>query len=82
MGYVQKYRGTQAIGSGVDSVTVTGLALAAVPAQVLVSMRKASGGLNIFATVRDGTLTTDGFTVDLSTATDATTYKLDYLAVL
>ena len=82
VGYVQKYRGTQAIGSGVDSVTVTGLALAAVPAQVLVSMRKASGGLNIFATVRDGTLTTDGFTVDLSTATDATTYKLDYLAVL
>ncbi len=82
VGYVQKFRGTQAIASGVDSVTVTGLGLPSVPAQVLVTVRKLTGGLNLFATVRDDSITTGGFTVDLSAATDAATYKLDYLAVL
>ena len=81
-GYVQKIRGTQALASGVDSATVSGLALSAAPAQVLVTVRKPTGGLNLFATVRDDSLTTGGFTVDLSAATDAATYKLDYLVVL
>lgn len=81
-GYVQKIRGTKAIGSGVDTVTVSGLGLAAAPGQVLVTMRKVSGGLNLFATVRSDSITTDGFTVDLSAATDAATYQLDYLAVI
>jgi len=81
-GYVQKIRGTQALASGVDSATVSGLGLASVPAQVLVTMRKATGGLNLFATVRGDSITTGGFTVDLSAATDATTYKLDYLVIL
>ena len=82
VGYVQKFRGTQAIGSGVDSIAVTGLALPSVPAQVLVTVRKVTGGLNLFATVRDDSITTSGFTADLSAATDATTYKLDFLAIL
>jgi hypothetical protein len=82
VGYVQKYRGTQAISSGVNSVTVTGLGLSSAPAQVLVTIRKLTGGLNLFATVRDDSITTGGFTVDLSAATDAATYKLDYLVVL
>jgi hypothetical protein len=82
VGYVQKFRGTQAIGSGVDSVAVTGLGLPSVPAQVLVTVRKLTGGLNLFATVRDDSVTTGGFTVDLSAATDAGTYKLDYLVVI
>jgi hypothetical protein len=81
-GYVQKIRGTQAIASGVDSVAVTGLSLPSVPGQVLVTVRKLTGGLNLFATVRDDSITTGGFTVDLSAATDAATYKLDYLAIL
>jgi Major tropism determinant N-terminal domain len=81
-GFVQKIRGTQAIGAGVNSVAVTGLALASAPAQVLVTMRKATGGLNLFATVRGDSITTDGFTADLSATTDAGTYKLDYLVVL
>jgi len=81
-GYAQKIRGTQAIASGVDMVTVSGLGLASVPAQVLVTVRKLTGGLNLFATVRSDSITTSGFTVDLSAATDAATYKLDYLAVL
>jgi hypothetical protein len=79
---VLKLRGTKALASGADSVAVTGLALASVPAQVLVTVRKATGGLNLFATVRGDSITTDGFTADLSAATDATTYSLDYLVVL
>jgi len=82
VGYVQKFRGTQAIASGVDSVTVSGLGLATTPSQVLVTVRKLTGGLNLFATVRDDSITTGGFTVDLSAATDAATYKLDYLAIV
>jgi len=74
VGYVQKIRGTLAIASGVDNVTVSGLGLATV--------RKLTGGLNLFATVRDDSVTTGGFTVDLSAATDAATYKLDYLVVV
>jgi len=81
-GYVEKIRGTQAIASGADSVTVSGLGLASVPAQVLVTMRKATGGLNLFATVRGDSITAGGFTADLSGVTDAATYKLDYLAIL
>ena len=81
-GYVQKIRGTQAIASSADTVTVSGLGLAAAPGQVLVTVRKLTGGLNLFATVRDDSITTGGFTVDFSAATDAATYKLDYLAIL
>jgi Major tropism determinant N-terminal domain len=80
--YVQKIRGTQAIASGVDSVAVSGLGLASVPGQVLVTVRKVTGGLNLFATVRSDSITTGGFTVDLSAATDAATYQLDYLAIV
>jgi hypothetical protein len=82
VGYVQKIRGTQAIAAGADSAAVTGLGLAAAPAQVLVTVRKLTGGLNLFATVRDDSITAAGFTVDLSAATDGATYKLDYLAIL
>jgi hypothetical protein len=82
VGYVQKFRGTLARGSGVDCAAVTGLGLASVPAQVLVTVRKVTGGLNLFATVRDDSITTGGFTVDLSAGTDAATYKLDYLVIL
>jgi len=82
VGFVQKHRGTVVLGSGVDSVTVSGLALGAVPAQVLVTVRKPTGGLNLFATVRGDSVTTDGFAVDLSGATDAGTYGLDYLVVI
>jgi hypothetical protein len=81
-GYVQKLRGSQAMGTGVDSVTVSGLGLASVPGQVLVTVRKVTGGLNLFATVRGDSISTDGFTADLSGLTDAATYRLDYLVVL
>ncbi len=81
-GYVQKFAGTQAIAAGADSVTVTGLALAAAPGQVLVTVRKATGGANLFASVRGDTITSNGFTADLSAAADAATYALDWLVIV
>jgi hypothetical protein len=80
--YVPKLRGSQAIASGADSVTVSGLGLASAPAQVLVTVKKATGGQNLFATVRGDSVTTAGFTADLSAVTDASTYHLDYLVIL
>jgi hypothetical protein len=81
-GSVLKLRGTKAIAASADSVAVTSAAFASVPAQVLVTVRKATGGLNLFATVRGDSITTDGFTADLSAATDTANYSLDYLVVL
>jgi hypothetical protein len=81
-GFLAKHAGTKAIGSGVDSIAVTGLGLASAPAQVLVTVRKATGGANLFASVRGASITTDGFTADLSAATDAGTYALDWLVVI
>jgi hypothetical protein len=80
-GYVQRICGTQAIASGADAVTVTGLALATAPSQVLATVRKPSGGLNLFATVRGNSISAAGFTADLSAATDASTYALDFLVI-
>jgi hypothetical protein len=82
VGYVQRLCGTQSIASSADSVTVSGLTLASAPSQVLVSMRKVTGGLNLFATVRSDSISTAGFTADLSGITDASTYQLDYLVIL
>lgn len=73
--------GEFAIGNGVDSGTVTGLNLAKVPRRVMVSVRKPSGGSNLFASVVEGTITTGGFSFTLSAVTDAATYKLDYYLI-
>jgi len=71
--------GQFAIPSGVDSVDVTGLGLQAVPRRVLVSqILKPAGGLNIFGTVDKDSITTDGFTVDLSGQADMAGYILVY----
>jgi hypothetical protein len=82
VGYVLKYRGSAAVTSGADAVTVSGLGLPSAPAQVLVTVRKPSGGLNLFATVEDASVSASGFTADLSAATDGAGYKLDFLVVL
>jgi len=75
-------RGTVVIGSGAETITVTGLGLPSVPAQVLLSVRKpAAGGMNITAHLV-GDPTTDGFTAHLSGITPGTGYKLDYEALL
>jgi len=66
------------IPNGVDTFSVTGLALPAIPARVLPHVRITSGGLVLHANVVNGTITTDGFTVQLSGVTDSADYILDY----
>jgi hypothetical protein len=72
--------GTVAIPEGQDYVAVADLDLSFTPAQVLVSVRKPAGGDNLWATVRDGSISDDGFTADLSAAAGAG-YKLDYMLI-
>lgn len=73
--------GTQVIGSSADAVTVSGLGLGFTPSFVIVTIRKQTGNYNLFATVRGTSLSPDGFTVDLSAATETGDYHLDYLIV-
>ena len=73
--------GIVSIANATDTVTVSGLGLAAVPRLAIVGIEKASGGLNLYATVVASSLSTAGFTANLSGMTDATTYKLTYLLV-
>jgi hypothetical protein len=70
--------------AGVDSVDVdlTPFGLSAAPAQILLSIRKPTGGDTLFASVRDATLSAAGFTADLSAAPASEGYKLDYLVIL
>jgi hypothetical protein len=74
--------GTLSINNGVSTQTFTGLAFPSAPARVLVNVVKPSGGMQIFGTMVDGTITTDGFRVDFDAIVPATGYKLTYFAVL
>lgn len=71
--------GEYAIPNGADIGSVTGLGLGLVPRRVLLAVRKPAGGLNLFASVVAGTITTGGFNFTLNGATDAAGYKLDYV---
>lgn len=71
--------GAYTIPNGADTGSVTGLALTLTPRRVMVSVRKPVGGLNLFASVVDGSISTDGFNFTLNGQTDAGTYKLDYV---
>lgn len=66
------------IPNAADFVTVTGLNLSAVPRGVMPFMVKPAGGFNIFPTLVNGTITTDGFTVDFNGSTDSNQYQLFY----
>lgn len=81
---VTKACGTLTLGSGVDTASVTGMGLASTPAQILLTLRKPSAGAaNLGApTVIDGTEDSDGFDIELPSATPSTGYKLDYLVIL
>lgn len=71
--------GAFSIPNGADVGAVTGLNLTLIPRRVMVSVRKPAGGLQLFASVEDGSITTDGFKFTLNGQTDAGTYKLDYV---
>lgn len=73
--------GSFSISNGVDAESVTGLALTAAPRFVIATIRKPSGGLNLFACVVAGSITTGGFDFTLSGVTDSANYKLDYYLI-
>lgn len=72
--------GTFLIPSGADEVTVVGAAFGFVPSSVVCIVWKPSlPGSNIFATVRQATITADGFVADLSGPTPGVGYLLSYV---
>jgi len=73
--------GSFSIPNAVSTVTVTGLGLSAVPRRVFPVVRKPDGGFNLFATLVQNSITTDGFEVELSGETDSDQYKLEYLLI-
>lgn len=80
---VTKIRGTIAIGSGDSAATVEGLALGAVPAQVLLTLRKPSAGdPQISVALMDDSLSDEGFGLELGAATPKAGYKVDYLIIM
>lgn len=73
--------GLKAIGDGDDFVTVSGVLWDITPLLVLVTVIKPdTSDDNLFATVRKPSITSDGFTADLSSATTKTGYFLSYIA--
>ena len=70
--------GVQVITPGDSIVTVSGQAWGFLPTSVIVAVLKPSGGFDIFATVREDTITTDGFIADLS-AVAGVGYSLSYI---
>ena len=77
---VNAVRGSFNLVQGADSGTITGLGLVTAPVQVLLHpIRKPVGGLNLYATPVNGTLTQDGFSFTLTGQPDGTGYWLDYV---
>jgi hypothetical protein len=77
-----KIGGSAALVQGQDYLVVSGLGCASAPAIVITTVRKPSGGANLFATVDGSTVTTAGFRADLSGAPPAAGYYLDFFVVL
>jgi hypothetical protein len=72
--------GVVALTVGQDYYTLTGAAFGFIPTTVVVTVAKPGApGSNIFATLRDGTLSADGFTVDFSTDIPGAGYELNYV---
>jgi len=73
------YSGTTSIANASNSGTITGLGITAfMPTRAIPVVRAPVGGLSIFASVVDGTVTQDGFSYILSSLTDSANYKLDF----
>jgi hypothetical protein len=71
--------GSVAILAGESSVTVSGKAWISIPTSIVVSVVKDTGIFNLYATVDNSSITTDGFTANLSAEADAG-YFLSYVA--
>jgi len=72
------FSGTKAINSGDSSVTISGQAWSSVPDSIIVSVVKPAGGFNLYAAVREETVTTDGFVADLSASTPDPGYSISF----
>lgn len=79
---VTKLRGTVDLTEDDGGVTVTGLALGAAPAQVLLSLRIPSAEASLIPYALAGAPTADGFSVIFGAAIPDEGYKLDYLVIL
>lgn len=75
------FSGELALPSGQASGSVTGLALGFTPVRVMVVIRKPAGGYQIWVSIVDGTLTTDGFDFELSAPPPDSSYILDYIII-
>lgn len=75
-------KGTKDLVMGESYVEVTGLNMDTAPTQVLVTIRKPlNTASNLFGTVRDTSITADGFIVDLQAPVPDLGYKMDYIAM-
>jgi hypothetical protein len=72
--------GTQPIPLNATDVTVSGKSWSSVPSTIVVTISKPAGAFNLYATVREETITTGGFIVDLSGSADVAGYVLSYVA--
>lgn len=79
MGAQLSQSGTTAIPSGSSTYHVTGLGLDFTPTGVSVNLRKPTVDAYNIAATPIGALTADGFTVELSAATEETGYQLDWI---
>lgn len=74
--------GLEVITSSEDTVEVTfSPALGSTPTNILVSVYSPASGYNIFATVDHSTITTTGFTANLSAPVPNGNYRLSWLAI-
>lgn len=73
--------GSSPIGSGDSVVTVSGTAWGFVPSGLAVVVSKPDGGSNLFATVRESSITADGFVADLSAPASEAGYSLLFVVV-
>lgn len=77
--FIKPYAGSYAIPNGYDRVTVTGLGLLFTPTLVIAVITQPAGALQLFPTIVQGTLTTDGFTATLNGMTDSGNYAINYM---
>lgn len=76
---LERSHGVKDLVSGQDYIEVTSAGFGFTPNAVTAIVVKPSGGDNIYATLRAGTLSDYGFVIDLSSAIPSSGYKLSYL---
>jgi len=76
-----KISGSAALTAGQDYVVVSGLGCTSTPTTIIVTVRKPSGGANLWASVVASSITTAGFRADLSANPPASGYFLDFFVI-